>query len=90
MLDFVGQALLNLPEKIGVTANLSINYRAPTRADQVASLYLFLGSRTQQIHSITLLQFIVFRVHLLEATGRKARVSATIEDLDGNVLLEAS
>jgi len=61
-------ALLNLPEKVGVTANLSINYLAPTRADQ----------------------FIVFRVHLLEATGRKARVSATIEDLDGNVLLEAS
>ena len=89
MLDFVGQALLNLPEKIGVTANLSINYRAPTRADQVASLYLFLGSRTQ-VYSITLLQFIVFRVHLLEAAGRKARVSATIEDLDGNILLEAS
>ena len=89
MVDFVGQALLNLPEKIGVTANLSINYRAPTRADQVASLYLFLGSRPQ-IYSIALLQFIVFRVHLLEATGRKARVSATVEDLDGNVLLEAS
>ena len=71
-----------------MTANLSINYRAPTRADQVASLYLFLGSRTQ-IYSITL-QFIVLRVHLLEAKGRKARVSATIEDLDGNVLLDAS
>ncbi|VDB92323.1 unnamed protein product [Peniophora sp. CBMAI 1063] len=27
-------AILNLPEKIGVTANLSINYRAPTKADQ--------------------------------------------------------
>ncbi|TCD61993.1 hypothetical protein EIP91_007633 [Steccherinum ochraceum] len=27
-------ALLNLPEKIGVTANLNLNYRAPTRADQ--------------------------------------------------------
>jgi hypothetical protein len=27
----------NLPEKVGVTANLTINYRAPTRADQVAS-----------------------------------------------------
>jgi acyl-coenzyme A thioesterase PaaI-like protein len=40
VLDFVGQALLNLPEKVGVTANLSINYRAPTRADQVAYLCL--------------------------------------------------
>ncbi|THH30535.1 hypothetical protein EUX98_g3663 [Antrodiella citrinella] len=27
-------ALLNLPDKIGVTANLNLNYRAPTRADQ--------------------------------------------------------
>ena len=89
MLDLVGQALMNLPEKVGVTANLSINYRSPTRADQVASLYIFLGLRTQ-IYSIDLLQFIVFRIHLLEATGRKARVSATVEDLDGNVLLEAS
>ncbi|KAI0003027.1 HotDog domain-containing protein [Russula compacta] len=61
-------ATQNLPEKVGVTANLSINYRAPTRANQ----------------------FIMFRVHLLEAKGRKARVSATIEDLDGNVLIEAS
>jgi hypothetical protein len=26
----------------------------------------------------------------LEAKGRKARVSGTIEDLDGNVLIEAS
>ncbi|CCM05321.1 uncharacterized protein FIBRA_07535 [Fibroporia radiculosa] len=28
------RALLNLPEKIGVTAYLHLNYRAPTRADQ--------------------------------------------------------
>jgi acyl-CoA thioesterase FadM len=60
--------MLNLPEKIGVTANLSINYRGPTRADQ----------------------FIVIKIRLLEAGGRKARVSATMEDLDGNVLIEAS
>jgi len=61
-------ATQNLPEKVGVTANLTVNYRAPTRADQ----------------------FIVMRVRLLEANGRKARVSGTIEDLDGNVLIEAS
>lgn len=78
---------MNLPEKVGVTANLSIDYRAPTRADQVASLYINFRS---QIYSITSPQFIVFKIRLLEATGRKARVSATIEDLDGNVLLEAS
>jgi len=61
-------AMLNLPEKVGVTANLSINYRAPTRADQ----------------------FIVIKIHLVGAGGRKARVKATMEDVDGNVLIEAS
>ena len=29
------KAINNLPDKIGVTANLAINYRAPTLADQV-------------------------------------------------------
>lgn len=38
----ISQALLNLPDKIGVTANLNLNYRAPTRADQVwGSLLLY-------------------------------------------------
>jgi hypothetical protein len=36
------QAILNLPEKIGVTANLSLNYRAPTRADQAGFPFLWL------------------------------------------------
>lgn len=27
-------AIVNLPDKVGVTANLALNYRAPTRADQ--------------------------------------------------------
>ncbi|KAH8077754.1 Thioesterase/thiol ester dehydrase-isomerase [Cristinia sonorae] len=31
-------ALLNLPDKIGVTANLNLNYRAPTRADQFIAI----------------------------------------------------
>ena len=30
------------------------------------------------------------RIRLLEVKGRKARVSGTIEDIDGNVLIEAS
>jgi len=37
-------ALLNLPAKVGVTANLSINYRAPTRADQFISIHTHLGT----------------------------------------------
>ncbi|CDO72697.1 hypothetical protein BN946_scf184985.g117 [Trametes cinnabarina] len=61
-------ALLNLPEKVGVTANLNINYKAPTRADQ----------------------FIVIKVKLDEAKGRKARVSGTVEDMEGRVLVEAN
>ena len=74
-----------------MTANLSINYRAPTRADQVSIPLSFpLVPGPKLIRLLCCWQFIVFRIHLLEATGRKARVSATIEDLDGNVLLEAS
>jgi hypothetical protein len=37
-LTLLCQSLLNLPDKIGVTANLTLNYRAPTRADQVRGL----------------------------------------------------
>ncbi|CEL53654.1 UPF0644 protein [Rhizoctonia solani AG-1 IB] len=32
-------ALLNLPAKVGVTANLSVNYRAPARADQFITIH---------------------------------------------------
>ncbi|KAI0666972.1 Thioesterase/thiol ester dehydrase-isomerase [Trametes maxima] len=61
-------ALLNLPDKVGVTANLNINYRAPTRAHQ----------------------WIVLKVKLDEAQGRKSRVSGTVEDMSGNVLVESN
>ncbi|KAG0704964.1 HotDog domain-containing protein [Suillus ampliporus] len=60
-------AIINLPEKIGVTANLSINYRAPTFADQ----------------------FIVVRISLIDKAGRKSKVIGKVEDLKGNVLVEA-
>ncbi|KAG8778805.1 hypothetical protein FRC12_024820 [Ceratobasidium sp. 428] len=36
-------AILNLPAKVGVTANLSINYRAPARADQFILIHTRLG-----------------------------------------------
>lgn len=58
---------MNLPEKVGVTANLNINYKAPTRADQ----------------------FIVLKISLVEAQGRKSRVKGTVEDMNGKVLVEA-
>jgi acyl-coenzyme A thioesterase PaaI-like protein len=61
-------AINNLPDKIGVTANLSINYRAPTFADQ----------------------FIVMKIRLNEKNGRKVRVSGRVEDLKGNLLVEAN
>ncbi|KAF9457363.1 mitochondrial protein [Collybia nuda] len=35
-------AIVNLPDKIGVTAKLSLNYRAPTRADQFIVIKTFL------------------------------------------------
>lgn len=37
-------ALLNLPAKVGVTANLSVNYRAPARADQFIAIHTRLDS----------------------------------------------
>ncbi|KAI0077515.1 Thioesterase/thiol ester dehydrase-isomerase [Panus rudis PR-1116 ss-1] len=61
-------ALLNLPEKIGVTANLNLNYRAPTRADQ----------------------FLVIKTHKVEQSGRKVTVAGRIEDVDGNLLVDAT
>ncbi|KAG2142468.1 HotDog domain-containing protein [Suillus clintonianus] len=60
-------AIINLPDKIGVTANLSINYRAPTFADQ----------------------FIVVRISLVDKAGRKSKVFGKVEDLKGNLLVEA-
>ncbi|KAJ6577611.1 HotDog domain-containing protein [Mycena capillaripes] len=60
-------AITNLPEKVGVTATLSLNYRAPTRADQ----------------------FVVIKTQLLELKGRKATVTGRVEDLQGNLLVDA-
>jgi acyl-CoA thioesterase FadM len=37
------QAIVNLPEKVGVTAQLSLNYRAPTMADQFIVIKTKLG-----------------------------------------------
>ncbi|KIK43577.1 hypothetical protein CY34DRAFT_49652, partial [Suillus luteus UH-Slu-Lm8-n1] len=63
-------AIINLPDKIGVTANLSINYRAPTFADQAS---------TSSFHILT----------LVDKAGRKSKVTGKVEDLKGNVLVEA-
>ncbi|KAF8600067.1 Thioesterase/thiol ester dehydrase-isomerase [Ceratobasidium sp. AG-I] len=38
-------ALLNLPAKVGVTANLSVNYRAPARADQ----FIYIQTRLDKL-----------------------------------------
>jgi acyl-coenzyme A thioesterase PaaI-like protein len=61
-------AINNLPDKIGVTAKLSMSYKAPTFADQ----------------------FIVIKVRLDEKNGRKVTVSGRVEDLKGNLLVEAN
>jgi len=61
-------AFFNLPARIAVTANLNVNYRAPTKADQ----------------------FIVVKTYLTEQKGRKAVVSARVEDMEGNVLQDAT
>lgn len=41
------------------------------------------------IHGVPHFQFIVIKTRLVELKGRKVTVTGTIEDLDGNVLVEA-
>ena len=80
------QALLNLPDKIGVTANLNINYRAPTRADQVRAL----PTACSQPFLIPAAQFIVIKTQVGDVNGRKALVSGIVQDLEGKELANAS
>lgn len=61
-------AIKNLPDKVGVTASLTVNYRAPTTADQ----------------------WVMVKVDLDSAQGRKAKVTGRIENLSGAVLADAS
>ena len=85
------QAFFNLPNNIALTANLTLNYRAPTKADQV---------RTIPLHAKTILlrstgsdypnQFVVLKCKLESVKGRKAVISSRVEDMQGRVLIEAS
>lgn len=54
------KAIQNLPEKIAVTANLSVDYKAPTRADQVR--FFVQSIRIFRFMSVTLIAtfFLVF------------------------------
>ena len=61
------QAVANFPARIGVTAWIRIDYKAPTRADQ----------------------FVVFKTKVDKVDGRKVFLSGRMEDLEGNVLVQA-
>jgi hypothetical protein len=61
------QAVANFPARIGVTAWIRIDYKAPTRADQ----------------------FVVFKTKVDKVDGRKVYLSGWMEDLEGNVLVQA-
>ncbi|KAG8796859.1 hypothetical protein FRC16_009445 [Serendipita sp. 398] len=65
---FFRTAVANFPARIGVTAWLKIDYRAPTRADQ----------------------FVVFKTKVDKVEGRKVFVSGQMEDVEGNLLVQAS
>jgi hypothetical protein len=76
-----------VPARIIVTANLSINYRAPTKADQVIRITSLL------IHVLLrngFFQFIVIKTSVTEQKGRKVLVSAVVEDMNGNILQDAT
>ncbi|KAF7358976.1 4HBT domain-containing protein [Mycena sanguinolenta] len=84
-----------LGEKFGVTATLSLKYKAPTRADQARLLFrhsphLFPSlSFSTRNEMLTIAQFVVIKTHLVELKGRKARVAGTVETLAEEVLVEA-
>ena len=75
----------NFPERIGVTANLDVNYRAPTGPDQVRQPYLSYPPLTNR-HT----QFLVIKTKLDTLQGRRAVVSGRVEDLQGTLLVEAT
>lgn len=79
------QAIINLPDQVGVTATLSLKYRAPTRADQVNIIIMF----NYLPRLIVFSQFIMIRTSVVEAQGRKIKVKGQIEDLQGGILVEA-
>ncbi|KAF7317563.1 4HBT domain-containing protein [Mycena kentingensis (nom. inval.)] len=68
-------AILNLPAKVGVTATLSLRYRAPTRADQFVVIRTSLASPPPAPDAPM-------------RPSRKCLVKGTIESLDGTLLVE--
>ena len=77
---------MNFPEKVGVTATLSVEYKAPTKADQVSPF-----SKAEASVCLHLCpQFVVIRCKLVELKGRKAIVEGRIEDLNGTLLASAT
>ena len=97
------QAMLNLPSNIGVTASLSVTFKAPCQADQVRSppcphqphshegvppALSFTPRRPGLIFPL-LNQFVIVRTKLDSVKGRKATVSGTMETLDGEKVAEA-
>ena len=60
------QAIANLPDRVGVTAQLTLNYRAPTRADQFIVIKTFLtevkgrkvtvSGRVEDLHGTALVE----------------------------------
>ncbi|KAF8754480.1 Thioesterase superfamily [Rhizoctonia solani] len=64
-------ALLNLPAKVGVTANLSVNYRAPARADQFIVIHTHLDKVNGRKATVSVLALFVQPkyAHLLSAHG---------------------
>ena len=88
------QAFFNLPNRIALTAKLTLNYRAPTKADQVRQSALrrglFIYFLPQNTDSTCPVQFVVIKCKLESQEGRKAVISSRVEDMQGNLLIEAS
>lgn len=79
-------AFSGLPSKIGVTANLSVDFKAPCFAE-----YVQRSGLTCVLHfaDVCSSQFVVLKSRLCESKGRKAWSEGTIETLDGTLLVKA-
>ncbi len=77
---------MNVPEKLAVTANLTVEYKAPTKADQGMS---FFSLQIILFQRASVVKFVILRTKIVTLDGRKAHVEGRLEDLDGNLLATA-
>lgn len=68
MFSFATQAIMNLPERLAVTATLNVSYRAPTKADQFVVIHTKLDDIKGRKGYVSATMETLDGVRLVEAT----------------------